>query len=475
MSGSRLGLAWRLLRAEGVRSLRDRLADRRAERRRAARFELRGSLGPDEAQVPVVTLLGTPPASRLGGVQTQLLARLEAFEALGRPYALLYPEARETFRLEIWTPARRSALRVPAPALPARPTLRDPGFAEVFLRALQLVGASALHVEHLGELPIAAGLAARDAGCRLLLSVHDFGFFCPRAHLLEEPAGRFCDYAKDADRCASCLAASWRLDAAFQERRREQASELLVSAQVLAFASDFLRDRYLELFPGLDQRTAVVLEPAVAARTADGVVRRRRPRADAHLDANRRRRPLHVAFAGAVDRHKGSRELERLIETVRAEAGPDAVRWTIFGGGEEQTLRRLRRAPEVRVRGYYRRGSLPELLRRERVDLVVLLSIVPEAFGLTLGEAALAGVPVLAFDLGATGRRIRASGGGEVVRVDEGIGGIARSLLRLAVHPQRLAELAGRQAAVSPPGPEENALAALRLYAGCIMPTVAVK
>ena len=63
------------------------------------------------------------------------------------------------------------------------------------------------------------------------------------------------------------------------------------------------------------------------------------------------------------------------------------------------------------MRGYYRAGSLPGLLRRESVDLALLLSIWPESYGITLDECRAAGVPVVAFDHGAMGERLRWEGG----------------------------------------------------------------
>src|SRR5204862_7861290 len=62
-----------------------------------------------------------------------------------------------------------------------------------------------------------------------------------------------------------------------------------------------------------------------------------------------------------------------------------------------------------------RAGTLPRLLRKHRVDLALLLSIVPESYGLTLSECWEAGVPVIALDHGAIAERMRARGGGVLV------------------------------------------------------------
>jgi glycosyltransferase involved in cell wall biosynthesis len=114
----------------------------------------------------------------------------------------------------------------------------------------------------------------------------------------------------------------------------------------------------------------------------------------------------------------------------------------------------------MNVRGYYRSGTLPRLLRRDRVDLALLLSIVPETYSLVLTECQAAGVPVLAFDLGAPGDRLRTEGGGLMAAPEAGAPGIA-SLLRAVLE----ARIGLPSPAVSP---ESNARRAaetwLRLY-----------
>ncbi len=62
---------------------------------------------------------------------------------------------------------------------------------------------------------------------------------------------------------------------------------------------------------------------------------------------------------------------------------------------------------------------------------MLLLSVWPESWGLTLDESWAAGVPALLFDGGAPAERVRALGGGRVVPLAEGAAGLARALLEL--------------------------------------------
>jgi glycosyltransferase involved in cell wall biosynthesis len=137
---------------------------------------------------------------------------------------------------------------------------------------------------------------------------------------------------------------------------------------------------------------------------------------------------------------------EQVVRLVEA-AAPGAVRWSVYGGGDADLLARLRRLPRVRVRGYYRSGSLPRLLAADRVDLALLLSIVPESYGLTLSECRAAGAPVVAFDLGALADRLRAQGGGWLVPLAAGAQGVAE------VIAERLSRLPAMPGVRPPIGP----------------------
>jgi glycosyltransferase involved in cell wall biosynthesis len=143
-------------------------------------------------------------------------------------------------------------------------------------------------------------------------------------------------------------------------------------------------------------------------------------------------RPVrHVAYIGSVQPHKGALVFEEVVRRLPPETHPD-LRWSAYGGGDPDLLLRLRRVPRVKVRGYYRAGSLVRLLEQDRVDLALLLSIVPESYSLALSECFAAGVPVVAFDHGAIAERVRKHGGGLLVDPLAGAAGIASALAALA-------------------------------------------
>lgn len=393
--------------------MRDRIADRMEERRRRrsyhqARAPLRVS------PIPVLNLLATAPAPRLGGLQSQLVSRLDA-EAAHRGVALLYP-MRGGFRLEVDSGDRRLALTFGGESPPSVPALTDPWFEQAVARAAAEVGARALHVEGLAGIPFGSLLSLARSGLQLILSVHDFSLFCLRPNLLESPQALFCGYSRDPERCVRCLSQDWELPPDFQESRRSLARELLLTASAVLFPSEFLRDRHLELFAGLLAERQRVVPPGSFVSEAPPA----------------KERPVrHIAYIGSVQPHKGALVFEEVVLRM-SEPAQSSLRWSVYGGGDPALLLRLRRLPHVKVRGYYRAGSLVHRLLKDRVDLALLLSIVPESFSLALSECFAAGVPVVAFDHGAIAERIRRQGGGLIVEPRAGAVGIADVLEALA-------------------------------------------
>ncbi|MEA2337695.1 MAG: hypothetical protein QOE82_1702 [Thermoanaerobaculia bacterium] len=370
-----------VIRGEGLRSAIRRANERIAGGTRFGALRTRAAFT-NAAETPILIVAAAGGATRLGGVQAQLQARLREERKL-RNVALLTPGA-----LDLSAPARH--IRRVASDLVA-------GIPE----SVAITGARTIHFEGMSDVPLAAALQLIESGLDVILSVHDFALFCARPHLIEEPMGRFCFYSEDLDRCQRCLRQTWDVPENAQHTHRALARRLLASAKGIIFPSHFLIEKHRQLF-SLPLLHAEVIEPAVPI---GGRIRRGGSRS--------------IAFAGAARHHKGAHLLPELARLT-----PD-IEMHIFGSGDEELLRAIRRAPNVRVHGYYRSGELPSLLARHGVGLVVLPSIWPEAYCLVLSEAWLAGAAVAAFDLGAQAERIRQHGGGWLAPLESGAAGLA--------------------------------------------------
>jgi glycosyltransferase involved in cell wall biosynthesis len=423
---SSLRAAAAVLRGEGILAVRDRALDRWHDIVRARRFAPLDAKAPRPFAVSVLNLLAMPLSPRLGGIPTQLQARL-VHEERRRPTAVLSP-AGANARLEVTRPdggkVTRFALATEGGFGPGFCT-RNGGFEDLVGATARRLGATIVHAEGLAGLPLDSLLRLRDLGLRLVVSVHDFSAFCVRPHLIEHPLNRFCDYSRDDGRCDACLVVDTPLRSGDLAAHRAAAERLLGEADAVVFASPFLMRQHQQLFPGaaaaLGARGRVV-EPASGAAAPPA------RRADTSREG-RAHRPQHVAFVGAVQPHKGALVFE---DVVRCLATDDRFRFTVLGGGDPRLAARLAGLPRVAVRGYYRAGSLPRLLREREVDVALLLSVWPEAYGMTFDECLAAGVPVVAFDRGAIADRMRATGQeAGLVPANSGASGVVSALRQL--------------------------------------------
>ena len=404
----------------------DRARDRLGEWRdaRGALAAAPGALGRAE----VLDVLAMPAAARHGGVPLQLRERLR-HESRRRPSVLLSPHA-SGYRLEHRSGDVRRVLAWPAPR-PGGPVLDDRAFEDAVARALAESGARVLHFEGVAGLPPAGALRAAAAAARLVVTVHDFAPFCPRPHLWEATAARFCGFSTDEARCHACLARDFELPRGFERSWRRAMADLLARADALVFPSRELQDAWRALLPALDPARQQVIAPGIEPprvdpRPAGGAVR-------------------HAAFVGAATAAKGAHLLPGIARAVA-----DVLRVSALGGGHLEVLRTLRAEPAIEVRGYYRAGTLPGLLRARAVDVALLLSLVPESHGLTLDECWRAGVPVVAFDHGAVAGRVRRHGGGILVPLAEGGTGVAAVLRALVSGARALPEVPGEEALTTP-------------------------
>ncbi|MGA8809473.1 MAG: glycosyltransferase [Thermoanaerobaculia bacterium] len=371
-----------VIRGEGVGSAIRRTQERIGEAAQGAALRLRGAFAGD-AQTAILNVAPNGTSLRLGGLQAQLVGRLDA-ERQSRKVALVSPGI-----LDLSQPSRHT--RRVSPEISA--AIRD---------AIAITGARTIHFEGMHGVPFAEVLKLIDDGFDIVLGIHDFSLFCARPHLIEEPAGAFCFYSHDLDRCHRCLSQTWQVPRNEQRDRRALARQILASAKRVIFPSQFLLDQHRKIV-SMPELAGVVIEPAVLARTGSG---------------RGARAPRAIAFAGSAKRHKGAHMLAELAQRTGAALH-------VFGGGDEDLLHDLRGLSNVAVHGYYRGGELPALLQRHGVGLVIVPSIWPEAHCLVISEAWLAGAAVAAFDLGAPAERIRTQGGGWLAPLESGADGLA--------------------------------------------------
>jgi glycosyltransferase involved in cell wall biosynthesis len=302
---------------------------------------------------------------------------------------------------------------------------RNRRIEDVFVRVLRRVQPDLVHVHHLTCLSTGILDRVSERNIPLVMTLHDFWMVCPRGQRLRAEL----DICEELDRvrCAPCLSRLWPrydisanglLDLDRQVRRRLGRCDLLIAP------SQFHRARMLEF--GLEADRFAVVEHGLELEKLYGA-RRGRSRIE------------QIGYVGSVIPSKG---VHILVEAFN-QLGRKELRLQIHGEtlnfhGDTGYGGRLRQlalpALDVRFHGPYDLDALPAILHD--LDLLVVPSLWWESFCLTIREAFVGGIPVVASDIGAMAEAFRDGRGGVHFRAGD-TGDLQRVLAELVDEPRR--------------------------------------
>jgi GT2 family glycosyltransferase/glycosyltransferase involved in cell wall biosynthesis len=269
-----------------------------------------------------------------------------------------------------------------------------------------------LELHHrLGHAPEILDLAAR-LGIPYEIWVHDYALFCPRISLVG-PDGRYCG-EPDLAGCEACVADGGDdlMEPIAPAALRARSERELAGAARVVVPSEDAANRLRRHFPAA--------RPLVAPHEEDADLPPLRPIAPP---------PRRIGLIGAIGVQKG---YDVLLACARDAARRDLNLSFIVIGHTHDDARALTTG-RIFITGPYREEELPDLLRVHRIDLAFLPSIVPETWCYTLGAAFRAGLPVVAFDIGAQAERIRRTGRGRVLPLGLSPVAINNALLALQI------------------------------------------
>lgn len=304
-------------------------------------------------------------------------------------------------RLTAYLADEQITFKFPVGPVPTFQQFHDKTLAETYRQILAAFSIDLVHVHHMIDLSFDVFTVARDMGIPLLLTLHDYYYICPTIKLLEN-GETYCGGC--GKNCAACL--QDQLGYAEQTNYlpvwREKCREMLALCDGLIIPSEAAKAVYTGVYPELAEKIRVI------GHGMDDLSRPA-PEDPAPQPPKTRKR---IAFLGGLNPEKGSRIAYDLIRK-----SGNAYDWYLIGGIRDPNLFALDRK-NVHKTDWYAREEVCNLLRQHQIDLVCIFSIWPETFCYTLSEAELAGVPVLAADMGALGERIRREQTGWLMDLD---------------------------------------------------------
>ncbi len=280
--------------------------------------------------------------------------------------------------------------------VPAYPQLRNEKTAQLYGKILDTFRIDIVHIHHTKNMTVEMFYRASERNIPVAATLHDYYTVCPQVSMIN-CGGAICEENASAG-CARCVASGGKIRPStdYASLWRRQHRKALEKAGVIFTPSNATKNIITSFFPETESKITVI---------GHGIANVKSIVPDSGKNFN-------IAFVGGISKEKGS-----LISSQLVKKDIKGVQWYLFGipGNNELSLMDRKNFTKT---GPYEREDLPGLLSQHKIDLVCILSVVPETFSYTMSEAVNCGIPVIATDIGALGERIRRDKFGWLVSVD---------------------------------------------------------
>jgi glycosyltransferase involved in cell wall biosynthesis len=287
------------------------------------------------------------------------------------------------------------------PAFHYLSTFYNPPIERAFERYLDTLQPDLIHVHHL--LYLSGGLMsiAKQRNIPIVVTLHDFWYFCPNAQLLR-PTGQVCVENPGKIHCGKCMKALYgghipdallALGGPFFQWQERYLRRAMSKACILIAPSQFLLERYVEA--GYPREKLVFLDNCFPKI----VLGRRSETPKVNV-------PVRVGYIGSLTPHKGVHVLIQAFEQI----DPAMATLDVYGSAEafpEYSASLLELAADasgIRFQGAFEHSQVVEVLGQ--LDLLVVPSLWYENSPLVIREAFSAGVPVIASRIGALPEKV---------------------------------------------------------------------
>ena len=284
----------------------------------------------------------------------------------------------------------------------------NPLIAKHFDRYLDEIKPDIVHFQHLIGLSASFIRIAKKKGIPCLLTTHDYWFMCSTIQLIDSATKR-CSGPLHGLKCAACLAPNINphvMRGLFSLPlfiRTFYLKYLLSQLDLIISPSQFLRDKFIE--HGVSKRKFIFSDNGMPTKA---VMRKQRP-------FNQK---LRFGFIGSVMPNKG---VHVLIEAFNKMKNGSAE-LLVYGdpGYAPDYYKRITEMathPQIKFMGRYENNQVYKVL--SEIDALVVPSIWYENSPITIHEAALAGVPIIASNIGGMDELVERFKNGIVFQVED--------------------------------------------------------
>lgn len=268
-------------------------------------------------------------------------------------------------------------------------------YADVVRTWLVRHGIELVHIRHLAWHSLDLPQQCAALGLPVIFSFHDYYMVCPSVKLLDENL-RHCG-GTCTPTAGACVSELWndarmpQLKHGYVQPWKARARQMLDACDTFVTTSVSAADIIGRNFPDFAGRLEVI--PHGRSFPSFG-----RAAVPASVGS-----PFRILIAGGLSRAKGS----ALVSAAAKELRREGIEFHLLGNADDGLDRNI-----VTCHGAYERADFIERVAEIGPAIGLLPSLWPETYCHVLTEMWASGLPVLAYDIGAVGERIRAKGGG---------------------------------------------------------------
>ncbi|NIE65482.1 glycosyltransferase [Burkholderia sp. Ax-1719] len=251
-----------------------------------------------------------------------------------------------------------------------------------------------------------------------VVTLHDAWWICGRQFMITGD-NQYCYQRKiDLNVCATCVD-----DASRNTYRQFRLREILLSASRLVAPSAFFKDLYAQ--NGFDAGKIVVNKNGIRAPQRD--IRREPPGG----------RPLRFGYVGGETQIKGAPLIRKALRSLSYNNYELHVVDNVLNLGRHSIDARLWAIPGVlKIQPAYTQETIDSFFAN--IDVLLFPTQWKESFGLTVREALIRDVWVIATDAGGVIEDIVPGENGDIIPLDDDGTELAAAIARLLANPQRL-------------------------------------
>ena len=259
--------------------------------------------------------------------------------------------------------------------------------AIIYDEILTKLGVSLVHINHLINHSFDLINIIIKKSIPFLVNLHDFYYICPSVHLVDSDC-QYCNF--DCQNCEGIAHKSDITNEKILERWHNECGNLLEKSAINVAPTQSVVDVYKKSYPNLNNFN--LIEHGVKIDKSS-------------YKAKLTSKPIKILVPGHVSPHKGSLLIKQLKELDKK----DILQLHFMG----TTIPNLNSCGINH--GKYERSDFNRIVSEIAPSFSLILSTCPETYSYTLTESWMAGLPVIASDLGALKQRITSTNGGWLV------------------------------------------------------------